>query len=101
MREMVAVIDFGSQYNQLIARRVRQLGVYCKIVPPETRWDETSTRSPKAIILSGGPASVLDPDAAGLDRSLAGVGRERLSTPVVGRDQPATPTFARVRTATV
>ena len=67
MRETVFVIDFGSQYNQLIARRVRQLGVYCEIVPPGTSRDEFAERNPKAIILSGGPASVLDMGASRLD----------------------------------
>ncbi len=67
MREMVAVIDFGSQYNQLIARRVRQLGVYCEILPSQTSWDELAGRNLKALILSGGPASVLDAGAAQLD----------------------------------
>ena len=67
MRETVFVIDFGSQYNQLIARRVRQLGVYCEVVPPQTGWNELAERSPKALILSGGPASVLEADAVRLD----------------------------------
>ena len=67
MREMVAVLDFGSQYNQLIARRVRQLGVYCEIVPSKTRWEDIEALNPRAIILSGGPTSVLDPGSAGVD----------------------------------
>ena len=67
MREMVAILDFGSQYNQLIARRVRQLGVYCEIIPHDVSWDELKEHDPRAIILSGGPASVWDEDSALLD----------------------------------
>jgi len=74
MPETVVVVDFGSQYNQLIARRVRQLGVYCEIVPAGASWEEISRFSPKAIILSGGPASVLCPDSPGLDERMLGCG---------------------------
>ena len=74
MREMVAVIDFGSQYSQLIARRIRQLGVYCEIVPPDTSWNDLAGRSPKAVILSGGPASVFDEGAAHLDAAILASG---------------------------
>jgi GMP synthase (glutamine-hydrolysing) len=58
----VLIIDFGSQVTQLIARRVREAGVYCEIVPFQ-KADAALDRKPKAIILSGGPASVLDQDA--------------------------------------
>jgi len=67
MHEVVLVLDLGSQYSQLIARRVRQLGVYCEVVPADTRWDELAKSNLKAIVLSGGPASVLDPDSATVD----------------------------------
>ena len=70
MREVVAVVDFGSQYNQLIARRVRQLGVYCEIIAHTITLNELQRLSPKAIILSGGPASVLDRGAAAIDASI-------------------------------
>jgi GMP synthase (glutamine-hydrolysing) len=52
------VLDFGSQYSQLIARRVRELGVYCELIPGSTPWSELSARHPQALILSGGPSSV-------------------------------------------
>jgi GMP synthase (glutamine-hydrolysing) len=58
----VLVLDFGSQVTQLIARRVREAGVYCEIVP-YNKADEALARRPRAIILSGGPASVTDSDA--------------------------------------
>ncbi len=62
-REGVVVVDFGSQYSKLIARRVRELKVYCEVVPPETSWDQVAGIHPKGIILSGGPSSVYDQDA--------------------------------------
>ena len=57
-QELVLVLDFGSQYSQLIARRVRESGVYCELVPGSTPWETLKVRHPKALILSGGPASV-------------------------------------------
>jgi GMP synthase (glutamine-hydrolysing) len=57
-QEVVLVLDFGSQYSQLIARRVREAGVYCELVPGTTPWSRIRERSPRALILSGGPASV-------------------------------------------
>ncbi|MFO1185011.1 MAG: glutamine-hydrolyzing GMP synthase [Bauldia sp.] len=63
MTDSILIIDFGSQVTQLIARRVREAGVYCEIVP-FTKGEEGFARlKPRAVILSGGPASVLDPDA--------------------------------------
>jgi len=57
---MIIIIDFGSQYNQLIARRVREQKVYCQILPPETDMETIISLSPKGIILSGGPASIYE-----------------------------------------
>lgn len=54
----IAIIDFGSQYTQLIARRVRELGVYCEILPCSCRWSEVEALSPGGIILAGSPYSV-------------------------------------------
>jgi len=62
VREGVLILDFGSQYTQLIARRVREQRVYCEIHPPETSPQEVGF-SPRGVILSGGPRSVYDPDA--------------------------------------
>ena len=54
----IIILDFGSQYNQLIARRVREMGVYAEVVPYFEPLDKILARKPKGIILSGGPASV-------------------------------------------
>ncbi|HET9614526.1 MAG TPA: hypothetical protein VFP22_06915, partial [Candidatus Limnocylindrales bacterium] len=61
--DSVVVLDFGSQFAQLIARRVRELNVYSELIPHDTPWSEIQRRRPKAIILSGGPNSVYDADA--------------------------------------
>lgn len=61
--DAVVVLDFGSQYSQLITRRVREANVYCELVRSDTPWDEIAPLQPKGIILSGGPASVYEPGA--------------------------------------
>ena len=61
--DTVVVLDFGSQFAQLIARRVRELNVYSELLPHDTPWAEIERRRPKAIILSGGPNSVYDEGA--------------------------------------
>jgi len=77
--EGMVVIDFGSQYTHLIARRVRELHVYSEIVPATAAWDQVSHLDPKGVILSGGPASVYD---AGAPRVPDWVFEKRL--PVLG-----------------
>jgi GMP synthase (glutamine-hydrolysing) len=62
-RETVLVLDFGSQYTRLIARRIRECRVYCELLPPSTPWPQILARHPRGIVLSGGPASVYDPGA--------------------------------------
>jgi len=62
-REAIIVVDFGSQYSLLIARRVRECQVYCELVNPDTPWEEIARLNPKGFILSGGPASVYAPKA--------------------------------------
>src|SRR3990172_1391166 len=66
--DKILILDFGSQYTQLIARRVRELGVYCEIHPYSLPLDEVKAFGPKGIILSGSPASVYQPDAPLCDR---------------------------------
>ena len=61
--ETIIILDFGSQYTQLIARRVREAGVYCEIVPFNVGLDDLLSRQPRGLILSGGPSSVYDKDA--------------------------------------
>ena len=57
-RDEVLVLDFGGQYSQLIARRVRECGVFSELLPHDVPLDEIKQRKPKGLILSGGPASV-------------------------------------------
>ncbi len=62
-RESVLVIDFGSQYSRLIARRVREASVYCELIHHAAGWDDVEHLNPKGVILSGGPASVYETGA--------------------------------------
>ena len=61
-RELVLVVDFGGQYNQLIARRVRECGVYCEIIPYYYTIEKIKEKNPKGIIFTGGPNSVYGED---------------------------------------
>lgn len=74
MRETVLVLDFGSQYTQLIARRVRELGVYSEIKPFNEPIERIKETQPRAIILSGGPASVWDKGSPSLDPGVFNLG---------------------------
>ncbi len=62
-REAILVIDFGSQYSRLIARRIRESKVYCEIIPHDASWESVAHLNPKGVVLSGGPASVYEPGA--------------------------------------
>ena len=72
--QKVIVVDFGAQYGQLIARRVRDLKVYSEIVPCDVTADEVRAIAPSAIILSGGPASVYAEDAPSIDPEIFDLG---------------------------
>ena len=72
--QKVIVLDFGAQYGQLIARRVRDLNVYSEILPCDTPASEIAAENPSAIILSGGPASVYADDAPELDPAIFELG---------------------------
>jgi GMP synthase (glutamine-hydrolysing) len=61
--DAIAILDFGSQYSQLIARRVREAQVYCELVPYDAPADQVLALNPRGWILSGGPSSVYEPDA--------------------------------------
>ncbi len=75
----VIIVDFGSQVTQLIARRVREQGVYSEILSCEAPFEEMRKKAPQAIILSGGPASVGEENAPRLDPRIF-----ELNVPVLG-----------------
>ncbi|MGQ9502534.1 MAG: glutamine-hydrolyzing GMP synthase [Anaerolineae bacterium] len=79
VRETIVILDFGSQYSQLIARRVREAAVYCELVPYHTPAEEVMRLHPVGFILSGGPAGVYAPDAPHLPEYVLQSGR-----PVLG-----------------
>jgi GMP synthase (glutamine-hydrolysing) len=66
----IVVLDFGSQYTQLIARRIREQGIYSAILPCNAALDEIRAYRPCGLVLSGGPSSVYDPEAPACDRSI-------------------------------
>jgi len=71
---VILIIDFGSQYNQLIARRVREEHVYCQIEPPWISVDQIKALAPKGIILSGGPASIYEKSSPKADKAIFDLG---------------------------
>src|SRR4051812_40935372 len=75
----VVVLDYGGQYSQLIARRVRECGVFSELLPHHVGAEEVARRKPKGLILSGGPASVYADGAPRLDKELL-----ELGIPVLG-----------------
>src|SRR5580704_15358716 len=77
--EEIVVLDYGGQYSQLIARRVRDCGVFSELLPHHVPLEEVSRRKPRGIILSGGPASVYAEGAPPLDLGLL-----ELGVPVMG-----------------
>lgn len=96
--ESIVVLDFGSQYTQLIARRIRELGAYSEILPVDASWEEVSALRPRGLILSGGPSSVYDEGAPALpDYVLASglpvlgicYGMQALGLVLDGRVEPA------------
>ncbi len=72
--ELLLILDFGGQYNQLIARRIREANVYCEVVPYNIPVEKIKELDPKGIIFTGGPASVLDPKAPYCDREVFDLG---------------------------
>ncbi len=97
--ELILILDFGSQYTQLIARRVREQGVYCEIVPFHFALEKILEKQPKGVILSGGPNSVYEADApqvasgfyAKIDAPVLGIcyGMQLLAKDLRGRVQPS------------
>ena len=78
-KEIVIVLDFGGQYNQLIARRVRECSVYCEVLPYDTSIEKIKETNPKGIIFTGGPASVYAQDSPTCDKEIF-----ELGIPVLG-----------------
>ena len=78
-REIILVLDFGSQYTQLLAQRVRENQTYCEIIPCETTASEIAARAPIGLILSGGPSSVYDAKAPKVDPAIY-----KLGVPILG-----------------
>src|SRR5262249_19029733 len=72
--QTIVVLDFGSQYTQLIARRLRELSVYSQILPFNTPQDQILAKRPVGLILSGGPRSVSEPGAPHVDQALFDAG---------------------------
>ena len=77
--QLVIVVVFGGQYNQLIARRVRDLNIYCEVVPYYKALDEVKNKKPIGIIFTGGPNSVYDDNAPNIDKEIFD-----LSIPILG-----------------
>ena len=103
-RQTALILDFGSQYTQLIARRVREARVYSEIVPFNTPWEEISRRRPAALILSGGPSSVFesgsphpDPRVYEFEGPILGIcyGMQLLVQHLGGRVEPATREYGK------
>ena len=74
MKETVIVLDFGGQYNQLIARRVRECNVYCEILPYTADIERIKEIAPKGIIFTGGPNSVYDESSPHYTPEIFGLG---------------------------
>lgn len=72
--ELVLVLDFGGQYNQLIARRVRECNVYAEVIPYTTSLEDIKAKNPKGIIFTGGPNSVYKEDSPSYDKSIFEIG---------------------------
>ena len=74
MKQWIAILDYGSQYTQLIARRIREMEVYSEIVSCRTTADELRKNPPVGVVLSGGPNSVFAEDAPSVDPAIFEMG---------------------------
>ena len=77
--QKVLILDFGGQYNQLIARRVREQGVFCDLVPSETDFEKIKEYNPIGIIFTGGPNSVYEDGSPKIDKKVF-----ELGVPILG-----------------
>ena len=78
-KEEILIIDFGGQYNQLIARRVREKNVYCEVVPNTISIEKIKEKNPKGIIFTGGPSSIYETNAPKCDSQVF-----ELDIPILG-----------------
>ncbi|MEG2081554.1 MAG: glutamine-hydrolyzing GMP synthase, partial [Oscillospiraceae bacterium] len=78
-KELIIIVDFGGQYNQLIARRVREANVYCEVVPYKMALAEVKEKLPKGIIFTGGPNSVYEAGAPQIEKEIF-----QLNIPILG-----------------
>ena len=74
MKELILIIDFGSQYSQLIARRIREYNVYCEVYPPQITVKKIRELAPKGILFSGGPCSITQKNASKCDKEIFTLG---------------------------
>ena len=72
--ELILILDFGGQYNQLIARRVRECNVYSEVVPYNISLEKIKEKNPKGIIFTGGPASVFGENSPKCDKEIFNLG---------------------------
>ena len=93
-QEQIIVLDFGSQYSQLIARRIRECQVYSQVLPFSTPLARIRELAPKGIILSGGPCSVYEPGAPQVDPALFDLGLPVLAAPSSASPTPPAPSSA-------
>ena len=73
-KETIVILDFYSQFNQLIARRVRECNVYSEVLPYDTPIEKIKEINPKGIIFTGGPASVYEEDSPACDKEIFNLG---------------------------
>ena len=73
-KEEILIIDFGGQYNQLIARRVREQNVFCEVVPHTISIEKIKEKNPRGIIFTGGPSSIYAEDAPKCDEKIFNLG---------------------------
>ena len=100
-KETVIVLDFGGQYNQLIARRVRECSVYCEVKPYTISLEELQALNPKGIIFTGGPNSVYEETSPGCSREIFELGipilgeRHIISFPEMTWQPPDRPAYGQ------
>src|SRR3954463_12395478 len=95
--DKILIVDFGSQVTQLIARRVREEGVYCEIVPFQKAEAAFDAMKPRGVILSGGPESVHEEGSPRAPQKIFDAGVPRARPPLLGRNGGGAPRAAATR----